>query len=49
MNRVDALNRGMGDTRPLESVEIPSRQGKGTHEEWAIRGDRAPPDRMGGN
>ena len=36
MNRVDAINRGMGDTRPLESVEIPSLQGKVSDEEWAI-------------
>ena len=28
MNRVDAINRGMSETRPLESVEIPSLQGK---------------------
>ena len=29
MNRVDAINRGMAETKPLESVEIPSLQGQG--------------------
>ena len=37
MNRVDAINRGMTDTKPLESVEIPSLEGKVSDEEWAIR------------
>ena len=28
MNRVDNINRGMGGMKPLQSVEIPSLQGK---------------------
>ena len=28
MNRVDAINRGMDEMRPLEAVEIPSMKGK---------------------
>ena len=28
MNRVDAINRGMDDLKPLEAVEIPSLKGK---------------------
>src|ERR1044071_3421606 len=46
MNRVDAINRGMSDTRPLESVEIPSLEGKVSDEEWAIRVDLAAAYRM---
>src|SRR5215207_8050797 len=46
MNRVDAINRGMSETRPLESVEIPSLQGKVSDEEWAIRVDLAAAYRM---
>ena len=41
MNRVDSINRGMNDTRPMESVEIPSLRGKVSDEEWAIREDLA--------
>ncbi|MGI8611409.1 MAG: class II aldolase/adducin family protein, partial [Sphingomicrobium sp.] len=41
MNRVDDINRGMGDIKALESVEIPSLQGKVDDEEWAIRVDLA--------
>src|SRR5215213_4840995 len=41
MNRVDSINRGMGDMKALESVEIPSLQGKVSDEEWAIRVDLA--------
>ena len=41
MNRVDDINRGMGDMKALESVEIPSLQGKVSEEEWAIRVDLA--------
>ena len=46
MNRVDAINRGMTDTRPLESVEIPSLEGKVSEEEWAARVDLAAAYRM---
>src|SRR4029078_12284190 len=46
MNRVDAINRGMNDTRPMESVEIPSLKGKVSDEEWAIREDLAAAYRM---
>jgi len=45
MNRVDAINRGMGDT-PTESVAIPSLEGKVSAEEWAIRVDLAAAYRM---
>src|SRR3954467_2885385 len=45
MNRVDAINRGMGD-KPLDSVEIPSLEGKVSEEEWAIRVDLAAAYRM---
>jgi ribulose-5-phosphate 4-epimerase/fuculose-1-phosphate aldolase len=41
MNRVDDINRGMAGMRPLESVEIPSLEGKVSDEEWAIRVDLA--------
>src|SRR5829696_6044693 len=41
MNRVDAINRGMSETRPLESVEIPSLESMVSDEEWAIRVDLA--------
>src|SRR3954449_1797074 len=46
MNRVDSINRGMREMRPLESVEIPSLEGKVSHEEWAIRVDLAAAYRM---
>ena len=46
MNRVDAINRGMAETKPLDSVEIPSLQGKVSDEEWAIRVDLAAAYRM---
>ena len=41
MNRVDDINRGMGDLKALESVEIPSLEGKVSDAEWAIRVDLA--------
>src|SRR6478735_7577102 len=41
MNRVDAINRGMDDIRPLEAVDIPSLKGKVSEEEWKIRVDLA--------
>ena len=46
MNRVDTMNRGMNDLKPLESVEIPSLEGKVSDEEWAIRIDLACAYRM---
>ena len=41
MNRVDDINRGMSGIKALESVEIPSLEGKVSDEEWAIRVDLA--------
>jgi ribulose-5-phosphate 4-epimerase/fuculose-1-phosphate aldolase len=46
MNRVDSINRGMSETKPLDSVEIPSLEGKVSDEEWAIRVDLAAAYRM---
>src|SRR5262245_2085609 len=45
MNRVDAIQRGMGE-KPLDSVDIPSLEGKVSDEEWAIRVDLAAAYRM---
>ena len=41
MNRVETINQGMDHVRALESVDIPSLQGKVSDEEWAIRVDLA--------
>ena len=46
MNRVDNINRGMADLKPLQSVDIPSLKGKVSDEEWAIRVDLAAAYRM---
>src|SRR3569833_1803745 len=46
MNRVDNINRGMADLKPLQSVEIPSLEGKVSPEEWAMRVDLAAAYRM---
>jgi ribulose-5-phosphate 4-epimerase/fuculose-1-phosphate aldolase len=46
MNRVDSINKGMADLKPLQSVEIPSLEGKVSDEEWAIRVDLAAAYRM---
>ena len=46
MNRVDDINRGVSGMKPLESVDIPSLQGKVSEEEWAIRVDLAAAYRM---
>ncbi len=46
MNRVDSINRGMSDVRPLEAVDIPSLEGRVSAEEWAIRVDLACAYRM---
>ncbi len=41
MNRVDSMNRGMEGMQALDSLEIPSLEGKVSDEEWAIRVDLA--------
>ncbi len=46
MNRVDAINRGMSGLKALDSIEIPSLEGKVSDEEWAIRVDLAAAYRM---
>jgi ribulose-5-phosphate 4-epimerase/fuculose-1-phosphate aldolase len=46
MNRVEDINRGMVDLKPLQSVDIPSLEGKVSDEEWAIRVDLAAAYRM---
>ena len=46
MNRVDSMNRGIESVKALESVEIPSLEGKVGDEEWAIRVDLACAYRM---
>jgi ribulose-5-phosphate 4-epimerase/fuculose-1-phosphate aldolase len=46
MNRVDTITRGLTEMRPLDSVEIPSLEGKVSEEEWAIRVDLAAAYRM---
>jgi ribulose-5-phosphate 4-epimerase/fuculose-1-phosphate aldolase len=46
MNRVDSMNRGIAEAKALESVEIPSLEGKVSDEEWAIRIDLACAYRM---
>jgi ribulose-5-phosphate 4-epimerase/fuculose-1-phosphate aldolase len=46
LNRVEGINRGMGELKPLESVEIPPIKDKVSAEEWAIRVDLAAAYRM---
>ena len=46
MNRVASINRGMNDMKPLDSVEVPSLEGKVSPEEWAIRVELAAAYRM---
>src|SRR5437879_9259446 len=46
MNRVDSINRGVIDVKPLDCVEVPSLEGKVSDEEWAIRLDLAAAYRM---
>jgi len=41
MGRVEAINRNMADCAPMQSVEIPSLQGRVSEEEWKIRVDLA--------
>ena len=46
MNRVDSMNRGIAGVKALDSLEIPSLEGKVSDEEWAIRVDLACAYRM---
>ncbi len=46
MNRADSMNRGMSEAKALDSVEIPSLEGKVSDEEWQIRVDLACAYRM---
>jgi ribulose-5-phosphate 4-epimerase/fuculose-1-phosphate aldolase len=46
MNRVDSINRGMTNLKALDTVDIPSLEGKVSDEEWAIRVDLAAAYRM---
>jgi len=46
MNRVDSINRGMREIKPLDLVDIPSLEAKVSDEEWAIRVDLAAAYRM---
>jgi len=46
MNRVESINRGTTQVKPLESVDIPSMESKVSDEEWAIRLDLAAAYRM---
>jgi len=46
MNRVDSMFRGMGAAKGLDSVEIPSLEGKVSDEEWELRVDLAAAYRM---
>ncbi len=46
MNRVDSINRGMSELKPLETVDIPPMKDKVSEEEWAIRVDLAAAYRM---
>jgi ribulose-5-phosphate 4-epimerase/fuculose-1-phosphate aldolase len=41
MGRVEAINRDMGSLAPLQSVDIPSLEGRVSAEEWKIRVDLA--------
>jgi ribulose-5-phosphate 4-epimerase/fuculose-1-phosphate aldolase len=41
MGRVDAIGRGMAELAPLQSVEIPSLEGKVPADEWQVRVDLA--------
>src|SRR6476619_6952939 len=41
MGRVEKISSGMADVAPLQSVEIPSLEGKVSAEEWKIRVDLA--------
>jgi len=46
MNRVDSMNRGITGAKALDSVDVPSLEGRVSDEEWAIRVDLACAYRM---
>jgi len=46
MNRVDSMAREMSSATPLDSIEIPSLEGKVSEAEWALRVDLAAAYRM---
>ena len=46
MNRVDSINAGLNEMKPLDAVHIPPMQDKVSEEEWAIRVDLACAYRM---
>jgi len=46
MNRVDSMAREMSTATPLDTVDIPSLEGKVSDEEWALRVDLAAAYRM---
>ena len=46
MNRVDSMFEGMGSATPVDSVAVPSVEGKVSDEEWALRVDLAAAYRM---
>ena len=46
MNRIDSMNRGINQAKKLDSVEIPSLEGKVSDEEWEVRVDLACAYRM---
>jgi hypothetical protein len=46
MNRVESMTRGITDDAAIESVDIPSLEGKVSDEEWEIRVDLAAAYRM---
>ena len=49
MNRVDTMTRGMGGLRALDTVEMPSLEGKVSDAEWDLRVDLACAYRMVAN
>ena len=46
MNRVESMTRGMAINAPLDTIEIPSLEGKVSDEEWELRVDLAAAYRM---
>ena len=46
MSRVDAMNRGMAGAKAMDSLEIPSLEGKVSEAEWVVRVDLAAAYRM---
>ncbi|MFL6733182.1 MAG: class II aldolase/adducin family protein [Sphingomicrobium sp.] len=41
MNRVEGINRGLGNAQALDRIEVPSLQGQVSEEEWTLRVDLA--------